>query len=92
MLENYDFDLILSREDFRRNKEQKCITKKKKYRLKRWVKNLSLLVLGALIGIAIYQLCFIKTIHATPAGNYTCKGEIVKICTGNKNVANYLGV
>lgn len=65
---------------------------KQKRVLKRWVKNLLWVVLGAIIGISIYQLFTITSIHTTPAGSYECKGGIVKVCSGSKKVANYLGV
>lgn len=28
----------------------------------------------------------------TPVGAYTCKGHIIKACSGSSRVANYLGV
>lgn len=64
---------------------------KKRYVLKKWVKDLLKLVAGAIIGIAIYQLFTVETIKTTPAGNYTCNGGIVKVCTGSRAVADYLG-
>lgn len=68
----------------------------KRYKLKPEVKKIMniilLLLLGALIGIAIYQLFTIKTIKSTPAGNYECNGGLIKICSGSKEVADYLGV
>lgn len=64
----------------------------KKYRLRRWVKNLLWFLLGALVGISIYQLFTLKTIEVTPVGNYTCTGGIIKSCTGNQEVAEYLGI
>lgn len=65
---------------------------KKRYRLKRWVKNTLWVILGAVIGIAIYQLFTVETTKNIPAGEYTCKGGIIKVCTGSKEVADYLGV
>ena len=92
---NYDFDLIVSSEDLKKNRE-KCLkqdlTKKKKYRLKRWVKNLLWIILGAIIGITIYQLFTIETVHETTVGNYTCRGSIIEICSGSNEVTNYLEV
>lgn len=64
---------------------------KKKYVLKRWVKNTLWVLLGALIGIAIYQLFTVQTTETTPVGDYTCNGGIIKVCTGSKEVADYLG-
>ena len=92
MNKNYDIDLILSNEQFKRNRENMLKQdKKKRYKLKRWVKNTLWLILGALIGITIYQYFTVETTHQTPVGEYTCNGGIVKICTGDKIVADYLG-
>ena len=91
---NYDIELILSNEDFINNRA-KCLkqdlTKKKNHRLKRCVKNLLWFILGAIIGIIIYQFFTVETMYETPVGNYTCHGEIVKICSSSVEVANYLG-
>jgi hypothetical protein len=65
---------------------------KKKLVLKRWVKNTLWFLLGALVGIAVYQLFTVHTIGTTPVGNYTCDGGIIKICTSSREVAEYLGV
>ncbi len=61
-------------------------------RLRPWVKVTLLLIAGAIIGIAIYQLFTIETIKQTPAGTYSCRGGIIQICTGSDEVADYLGV
>lgn len=92
---NYDFDLIISNEDLKRNREkiislQKNKTKKRK--LKRLVKNLLWILLGGFIGIVFYQIFTIKTTTQTSVGNYTCHGGIVKICSSSAAVADYLGV
>lgn len=65
---------------------------KKKRVLKRWVKNLLWVVLGAIIGISLYQLFTLKTVEHTPVGDYECSGGILKICSGSKEIATYLGV
>lgn len=65
---------------------------KKRYVLKKWVKDLLKVVAGAIIGIAIYQLFTVETVKHTPVGDYTCKGGIIQVCTGNEAVADYLGV
>lgn len=64
----------------------------KKTKLRGWVKYTLTFILGAVLGIAVYQLFTIETIHTTPVGNYTCRGGIIPICTGSKEVADYLGV
>ena len=63
----------------------------KKRKLKGWVKVVLNLVAGAVIGIAIYQLFTVETVKTTPVGSYTCNGGIVKVCTGSRAVADYLG-
>lgn len=64
--------------------------KTKKLRLKRWVKNVLWVMLGAFIGISIYTLFTIETNGTTPnGGTYTCKGTIVKVCTGDYKAYKY---
>lgn len=63
-----------------------------KRRLKPWVKKVVLLIVGAIIGITIYQLFTITTVKSTRVGVYTCKGGIIQVCTGSKKVSTYLGV
>ena len=65
---------------------------RKKYVLKKWVKDLLKVVAGAIIGIAIYQLFTVETVKTTPVGDYTCKGGIIQVCGGSQAVADYLGV
>lgn len=60
----------------------------KKRKIKTWVR----VVLIILSVVAIYQLFTIKFNKQTPVGNYMCKGGIIKVCTGSKEVADYLGV
>lgn len=91
---DYDFDTIISSEDFERNRDKMIYQekqKKKKYKLKRWVRNVLWVLLGALIGISIYQFITIKTINNTSLGNYECHGGIVQVCSGSSKVAKYLG-
>ena len=61
-------------------------------KLRSWVKAIILLVVGALIGITIYQFFTIKEIKQTPVGSYRCYGGIIKFCISSNEVANYLGV
>ena len=69
--------------------------KKVKYRLKpqvkKFIKVSLLLFLGALIGISIYQMFTVKKIKKTPVGSYECRGGIIQVCSGSKEVKNYLG-
>lgn len=63
---------------------------KKRYVLKRWVKNVLWIMLGALIGISIYTLFTVETKGTTPnGGEYTCKGSIVKVCSGDYKAYKY---
>lgn len=92
---DYDFDLIVSSEDLKRNREKNLNSAKKvvkKRKLKRWVKNVLWMILGAFIAITIYQLFTLETVKETPVGSYTCRGGIFQICTGSNEVADYLGV
>ena len=64
----------------------------KKRKLKPFVKNIIFILIGAFIGIVIYQLFTISEITKTDAGEYYCNGGIIKICSSNKKVAEYLGL
>ena len=66
--------------------------KTKRYKLKGWVKVMLGFIAGAVVGIAIYQLFTVETVHSTPVGSYTCNGGLVKVCSGSREVAEYLGV
>lgn len=95
MKDKYNFDLILSSDEIKKNREnilaEKCVVRKK-LKLKRWVKNIIWLLAGALLGITIYQMFTIRTVNETPYGNYICHGKIIKVCSSeNSEVANYLG-
>lgn len=92
---NYNFDLIISNDSLKSNREKIINSKKnksKKRKLKKWVKNLLWILLGSFIGIIFYQIFTIKDITQTPVGNYTCDGGIVKICSSNAKIVDYLGV
>lgn len=60
----------------------------KRRRIKKWVKVLVVILLT----ISIYQLFTLKEENNTPVGIYSCRGGILKVCTGSKEVATYLGV
>lgn len=64
----------------------------KKRKLKPFVKNIIFILIGAFIGIAIYQLFTLSEITKTDFGEYYCDGELIKICSSNKKVAEYLGL
>ena len=64
--------------------------KRKKRVFKRWVKNVGWVVLGALVGISIYTLFTIKETNTTPnGGTYTCRGTIIKVCSGDYKAYKY---
>lgn len=64
----------------------------KKYRLKSWVKVVIAIIVIIVIGIIAYQIGTKEHTYQTPVGNYTCRGEIIELCTGSKEVKDYLGV
>lgn len=68
------------------------IKKQKKYRLKKWVWIVLWTLLVAFLAVAIYQVFTITKIYTTPVGSYSCKGSLIKVCSGSKEVADYLGV
>lgn len=57
--------------------------------LKRWVKNILWILLGSLIGIIFYSLVTEVNSYTNPEGTYSCRGNIIKVCTGSQNVYNY---
>lgn len=64
----------------------------KRYKLKKWVKIMLWTLFVAYTTLSLYQLATIKKIKSTPVGNYTCHGSLIQICSGSKEVADYLGV
>ena len=62
----------------------------KKRIAKRWVKNVGLLIVGGILGITIYTLFTTETHGTTPnGGEYTCKGTIIKVCSGDSKASKY---
>lgn len=57
--------------------------------LKRWVKNILWILLGSLIGIIFYSLFTEESIYTNNEGTYSCRGSIIKVCTGSQEVFNY---
>lgn len=57
--------------------------------LKRCVKNTLYILLGALIGIILYSIVTEVNTYSTPEGKYSCRGNIIKVCTGSQEVFNY---
>ena len=62
----------------------------KKRVCRKWVKNGGLLIVGAILGITIYTLFTTETHGTTPnGGEYTCKGTIIKVCSGDSKASKY---
>lgn len=62
--------------------------------VKEWIELISILFVFIVGLISIFKFIFIgepKT-YTTPAGEYTCTGGLIKVCSGSKEVADYLGV
>lgn len=57
--------------------------------LKRWVKNTLWILLGTLIGIIFYSLVTEVNTYTNHEGTYSCRGNIIKVCTGSQEVYNY---
>ena len=57
--------------------------------LKRWVKNTLWTLLGSLIGIIFYSLVTEVSTYTNSEGTYSCRGSIIKVCTGSQDVYNY---
>ena len=95
-MKGYDFEVLV--DEINENKRQALIKETtfkervKRYKLKRWVKVVIWTLFVAFITLAIYQLFTKKTIHSTPVGSYECRGGIIQVCNGSREVADYLGV
>ena len=95
-MRGYDFEVL--DEEINENKRQALMKENtikervKRYKLKRWVKVVIWTLFVVFITLAIYQLFTKKTIHTTPVGTYECHGGIIQVCSGSKEVADYLGV
>ena len=55
-------------------------------------KKLLIVILLVVSVISVYQLFTVETKKSTPVGDYTCRGGIVEMCFGSKEVQDYLGV
>lgn len=44
--------------------------------------------------IKLFEIVFIgdEVVKSTPVGDYTCTGGLLKVCSGSKEVYDYLGV
>lgn len=99
-MKGYDFEVLVDdlnnnkERALKRDKEQLVIEKQrvKRYKLKRWVKVMIWTLFVAFTTLALYQLATVKTVKSTPVGSYTCHGKLVQVCSGSKEVADYLGV
>ena len=99
-MKGYNFEVLVDEINdnkeraLQRDKENQVIEKQrvKRYRLKRWVKIMLWTLFVALTTLSLYQLATIKTVKSTPVGSYTCHGKLIQVCSGSKEVAEYLGV
>ena len=99
-MKGYDFEVLVdeinaNKERARERDKNNLVIEKQKikvYKLKKWVKVVLWTLLVAILSIAIYQLKTYKSITQTPVGTYTCHGKLIKVCSGSKEVADYLGV
>ena len=61
----------------------------KKRVLRKWVKNVGLIILGILLCL-LFQSFEKETNGTTPnGGEYTCKGTIIKVCSGDSRASKY---
>lgn len=94
-MKGYDFEVL--DDEINENKRKAQIRtvveqkKVKKYKIRKWVKVALWTLFVAFITIAIYQVFNEKTIHTTPVGTYECHGKLIQVCSGSKEVADYLG-
>lgn len=99
-MRGYDFEVLVDdlnsnkERALKRDREQLVIEKqhKKVYKLKKWVKVMLWTLFVAFTTLSLYQLATVKKIKTTPVGTYTCHGSLVQVCSGSKEVADYLGV
>ena len=99
-MKGYDFEVLVDelndnkKKAIERDKQEQIKSNKKvkKYRLKKWIIVVLFTLFVAFMLIAIYQIKTIKTTYSTPVGSYTCYGKLIQVCSGSKEVANYLGV
>lgn len=92
---NYDFDLILTREQFENNKKQYCKRLQNNKWNKVWNKYLIYIILpliGAYLGISIYQMFTVNTVKKTDSGVVSCKGGLMKICSSTSETYASLGI
>lgn len=63
-----------------------------KKRKLRWDRIIGLVMILFAIWTVIDIATAEKVVRQTPVGDYSCKGTIIKSCSGSSRVANYLGV
>ena len=95
MKENdYDFEPIISREVFQKNKREMREELERRQKIDVKSKLLFILSIALLVffSIVIYQFFTVETTRSTPVGNYSCRGGVIEICSSSDEVAAYLGV
>lgn len=59
-----------------------------------WLELIIIILVLITCVICLFKFLFIgknESVH-TIAGDYQCKGGLIKVCSGSSNVASYLGV
>lgn len=94
-MEDYDFEVLV--EDINNNKKlaierDKEIAKTRCKNKLILMKYLSIVILSLLIiiGLIIIIQFEHKTVISTPYGGYECRGTIIKMCNGSKEVEEYI--
>lgn len=59
-----------------------------------WLELLIILFIFIVGLLTIFKFLFVgeEKTYVTPVGNYTCSGGLIKVCSGSKEVADYLGI
>ena len=96
-MNDYNFEILdkelnSNKEKAKIESSKKAAKTSRKIRLKKWVWFVLYTLLIVFLSITIYQLFHITTIHNTSVGTYMCHGKLIQVCSGSKEVADYLGV
>lgn len=94
-MDDYDFEVLV--EDINKNKQLALEKDKERARTRcrnklTIIKYTSIITLSLLIiiGLIIIIQFEHKTIISTPYGGYECRGTIIRICNGSKEVEEYI--
>lgn len=59
-------------------------------KLKPWVKRVIIAIIIFICFLSWLQLFIMSKTYNTPVGEYTCKGGILKVCSGSNEVYKYI--